>query len=1102
MECGVTSSMANRAMTHDRGSEPDSARWHGDGGLEIAPGKKALTDGLRAPDDAARRRTALALARAAIARARDGLAPRGGAEAPPDLELSLETAEHELGEAERLGADVAALRRELDRVRDEAAPHLALAPSPAPPLPESPWSLAYATAEHVDECKREGTPPGSRTLVGRDRDVSMTRQRRSKPGGTSRVESVQRREPAVGKRARTDGLVARRSVHEVAAAGVDGAGTTLPHLDRIQDSFGRHDVTQVRAHVGGDAAAAAEAIGAEAYATGDRVAFASAPTLHTAAHEAAHTVQQRGGVQLLGGVGVAGDAYEQHADAVADAVVRGESAEALLDEHAGAGPTQASTVQRRDRENGSSAQPPSNESTIVIDLASGDTWSLSFKFTFSSGPGAARGETDGPVDHDARMDYALLKPKLVMKANDLSASLQTTLAEASYDVQLWEGLRIDVKVAGPEASVGSSTDISLAKVEVSAEGIASHWIELPDGVTAKVKLSGTFTIGGKLLAKLAELAEIDDRIKEHTAKLEKAANDLEDAQKKHADLDAKRKALVAERDTLAPGAHDRPRWDDPNAPDNWRGQMPDADGPGRGIHGATRAGFDDQIAAIDRQMAAERERLGEALKRAGTQRAHIAEALQQMDKVESTLDGKIARKLGRRITTAARQRIARVVSRLVPLLNLVGLVMDVASAIDLFQSWRDSGYGDPTFFDGGPDPFGDSSEPMGDGRGGGGTRDDAAVGATGQGSGEVSGRADEPAGGATDGSDVKDRPPRESTEHPAADKPAADHRKMHRAAKRVLRAMERRGFQLNSDQIAALGRVIPPDLDDDALEQLIARVMARGIKPDDVHEMIGFVADAVANLTQGKAVVTVDGEAWQEDRPAGGREPTEKRAKKTSGESAKPGKSGKSGKKAKQDRHVALEASDVSGWFRAEGDALATTHEYELWRIDALTEMEETIGGKVYLLVEAEARGTITPDGLWDVEVALQFVESGGTAEHVERFRWMISPGTGSASAVVADSIEPIAKLVRPSRQPGGQPEIDLGGVAQFDGYSLRVEGGQTLGRASEAGAWTIEFVLAVVNVAPDTRGALIADDGSSVAIAEDVRFRKTIDVVPLGRAR
>jgi Calpain family cysteine protease/Domain of unknown function (DUF4157) len=135
------------------------------------------------------------------------------------------------------------------------------------------------------------------------------------------------------------------AVHDIAAKGTAGAGTALPYVDAIQRSFGRHDVGHIKAHVGGAAAEAAQGIGAEAYAAGDHVAFAGAPSLHTAAHEAAHVVQQRAGVHLKGGVGEAGDAYEQHADAVADRVVRGESAEDLLEAHAGGGGTQA--VQRK-----------------------------------------------------------------------------------------------------------------------------------------------------------------------------------------------------------------------------------------------------------------------------------------------------------------------------------------------------------------------------------------------------------------------------------------------------------------------------------------------------------------------------------------------------------------------------------------------------------------------------------------------------------------------------------------------------------------------------------------------------------------------------------
>ncbi|MBK9036413.1 MAG: DUF4157 domain-containing protein [Myxococcales bacterium] len=136
------------------------------------------------------------------------------------------------------------------------------------------------------------------------------------------------------------------ALHTLAARGVAGGGGALPHLAAIQESFGHHDVSGVRAHVGGAAADAAGAIGAHAYATGDDVAFGAAPDLHLAAHEAAHVVQQRGGVQLAGGVGQVGDPYEQHADAVADAVVRGESAAALLDTMAGRGAAGGPAVQR------------------------------------------------------------------------------------------------------------------------------------------------------------------------------------------------------------------------------------------------------------------------------------------------------------------------------------------------------------------------------------------------------------------------------------------------------------------------------------------------------------------------------------------------------------------------------------------------------------------------------------------------------------------------------------------------------------------------------------------------------------------------------------
>jgi hypothetical protein len=95
----------------------------------------------------------------------------------------------------------------------------------------------------------------------------------------------------------------------------------LPYRDRIQRSFGRFGIANVRAH---SAPGANEALGSQAYTMGDHVAFAGHPTLFTAAHEAAHVVQ------LRGEVGQAGDAYERHADRVAHEVIAGRSAEGTL----------------------------------------------------------------------------------------------------------------------------------------------------------------------------------------------------------------------------------------------------------------------------------------------------------------------------------------------------------------------------------------------------------------------------------------------------------------------------------------------------------------------------------------------------------------------------------------------------------------------------------------------------------------------------------------------------------------------------------------------------------------------------------------------------
>jgi hypothetical protein len=138
-----------------------------------------------------------------------------------------------------------------------------------------------------------------------------------------------------------------RAIHGAAKDGLVGASSPLPHVERIQASFGHHDISNVQTNVGGRARSASQEMGASAYASGSRIAFRSEPDLRLAAHEAAHVVQQAAGVELERGVGKPGDTYERQADEVADAVVRGESAEPILDRTVGT-PAPATAEQQPD----------------------------------------------------------------------------------------------------------------------------------------------------------------------------------------------------------------------------------------------------------------------------------------------------------------------------------------------------------------------------------------------------------------------------------------------------------------------------------------------------------------------------------------------------------------------------------------------------------------------------------------------------------------------------------------------------------------------------------------------------------------------------------
>jgi hypothetical protein len=122
-----------------------------------------------------------------------------------------------------------------------------------------------------------------------------------------------------------------RAMHAVARQGLGDPAGPYPHGDRIRAAFGAYAPSGLSAHMGPAARAASGALSAGGYVLNGRAVFGGRPSLHTAAHEAAHMVHQaHGGAALAHGIGHMSDAHERMADRVADVVAAGGSAEPLL----------------------------------------------------------------------------------------------------------------------------------------------------------------------------------------------------------------------------------------------------------------------------------------------------------------------------------------------------------------------------------------------------------------------------------------------------------------------------------------------------------------------------------------------------------------------------------------------------------------------------------------------------------------------------------------------------------------------------------------------------------------------------------------------------
>ena len=239
-------------------------------------------------------------------------------------------------------------------------------------------------------------------------------------------------------------------VRASAEAGTRGQGQQLPYLGAIQASFGAaHDLSGIQAHMGPDAAKSAQAMGADGFATGNHVAFRSYPTLELAAHEAAHVVQQSAGVHASQGIGRRGDAYERHADAVAQRVTAGQPAEDLL--LSPIADTEPAPLQKQDSPDGGApvSGPP---------------------------PAAADGGNDSPpaTDATAQVLAALSQKDPIGGVGDFSQAFSILNGLAMFDmVKVLDALQRSGNLEILRANLGAANGVDVPRLQAA---ISTVWL--------------------------------------------------------------------------------------------------------------------------------------------------------------------------------------------------------------------------------------------------------------------------------------------------------------------------------------------------------------------------------------------------------------------------------------------------------------------------------------------------------------------------------------------------------------------------------------------------------------------------------------------------
>ncbi len=570
-------------------------------------------------------------------------------------------------------------------------------------------------------------------------------------------------------------------------------------------------------------------------------------------------------------VGAAGDRYEQHADRVADAVVRRDSAEGLLDEMAPpSGQGGGRAVQRQAAPPGAApgdpgragapdvgARAPHTSHEVEIKVAGYGGATVVIKLTVEAGNTAAV-SADGTSAISDRLtgELKLLEPKMVANMSSFYGRLETALLQAEFGLEVFEGLSLNLELSGPEASLShDGAAVSAAKIAVKGVGDVTHWLgglgdpTLAGKLALKLEIEGSYTIGGALLAKVAELSHITRRLDRNVAELELLTDDLQQLAKQEQALVAERKRLDRQRRAA--------RLQTKGDPFSHRagGSDPMVEASDRRIH------------ELDQKLNDVRAELHGRTARAGVIQRELSHDARRLTGLEKKLDGKIAKRLVGRFGRDAAARLAKVVAKLIPVLNVISVVADAYEILQLYLAWEKAGFDLPTFQERGASSLDD----RGDGDAGGESDDSAAEGAGAGGSldgGIPTAPGDEPKSrdllnkaGPGNADAVSNL--RAMEENPDHDVTEAKEGLNPNARRLLVLAEGHDSIRLEADHVRIFGELVPADLTKDQMHELVVRIIDDGDKrrarPSDPHELLGMLDRAVRSLHEPQVTVSVNG---------------------------------------------------------------------------------------------------------------------------------------------------------------------------------------------------------------------------------------------------